>query len=104
MSTYPKTDYRLQKDQTLTTLAVKNKLSLNAGNPNSLAGKVTLASGVATVNTTAVDSNSLIFTSRQAPGSSGGRLNIGTVVPGTSFQIVSNSNTDNGVIAWMIVN
>lgn len=80
------------------------------------AGTVTLASGTATVATTAVTSNSIIRLYRQGIGSTGaaalGYLTLGTIVDGTSFVITavqpadatSAQTTDVSVVAWEIVN
>ncbi len=80
------------------------------------AGTVTLASGTATVETTAVTSASQIRLYRQGIGSTGaaalGVLTLGTIVDGTSFVITAvqpadataAQTTDVSVIGWEIVN
>ena len=79
-------------------------------------GSVTLVGGTATVSTTAVTANSLIYIWRQSIGATGaaalGQLTVGTIVAATSFVInaVQAANatalqaTDVSVIGWMIVN
>lgn len=79
-------------------------------------GSVTLVNGTATVATTAVTANSLIYIWRQSIGATGaaalGQLTIGTITAGTSFVITaaltatatSTATTDVSVVGWMIVN
>ena len=75
-----------------------------------------LAGGTATVSTSAVTTNSLIYLSRLTVGSTGaaalGMLSVGTIVNGVSFDInawltanaTSLATTDVSKICWMIVN
>lgn len=79
-------------------------------------GSVTLASGTATVATTAVTANSLIYIWRQSIGSTGagalGFLTVGTISAGVSFIVraaligtaTSTATTDVSIVGWMIVN
>lgn len=79
-------------------------------------GKVTLVGGTATVSTSAVTANSIIFLTRQSVGATGaaalGQLSIGTITASTSFVINAWSQadatalaaTDVSSIGWMIVN
>lgn len=77
-------------------------------------GSVTLASGTATVATTAVTASSLIITWRQGVGASTalGDLTIGTITAGTSFQVYAATvgtpgtplATDASVVGYMIIN
>lgn len=79
-------------------------------------GTVTLAGGTATVSTTAITTNSIVFLTRQTIGATGaaalGNLSRGTIVNGTSFVINSLANadatalaaTDVSNIGWFIVN
>lgn len=79
-------------------------------------GTVTLAGGTATIATTAVTANSIIFLTRQSVGSTGaaalGQLSVGTIVAATSFDInawsaadaTSLAATDVSSIGWMIIN
>lgn len=70
---------------------------------NAKMGTATLASGSATVSTTAVTSNSRIYLTAQNSSGTPGFLHVGTITAGTSFTIVSSSNTDTSTVAWMIV-
>jgi hypothetical protein len=69
-------------------------------------GSVALTGGTATVATTAVTANSLIFLTCQALGTvvvaSG--LAVTAKTAGTSFVITASQATDTSTIAWMIVN
>ncbi len=77
-------------------------------------GSVTLASGTATVATSAVTANSLIVTWRQAVGASTalGDITIGTITGGTNFVVYAATvgtpgtplATDASVVGWMIIN
>jgi hypothetical protein len=79
-------------------------------------GKVTLVGGTATISTTSVTANSIIFLTRQGVGATGaaalGQLSVGTIVASTSFVInawkvtdaTDRAITDVSSIGWMIVN
>lgn len=79
-------------------------------------GSVTLTAGTATVSTTAVTTNSLIYIWRQSIGATGaaalGALSVGTITNGVSFVVsaldpadaTSAQATDVSVVGWMIVN
>ena len=79
-------------------------------------GSVTLVGGTATVSTTSVTANSLIFIWRQSIGATGanplGLLTVGTITASTSFVInavlTATATTlvasDVSVVGWMIVN
>jgi len=79
-------------------------------------GTVTLVDGTATVSTTSVTANSIIFLTRQGVGATGanalGELSIGTIVASNSFVIDAwsqanatiRATTDVSSIGWMIVN
>lgn len=75
------------------------------GGANSF-GSVALVGGTATVATTAVTANSLIFLTSQALGTvavaSG--LAVTAKTPATSFVITASQVTDTSTIAWLIVN
>lgn len=89
--------------------------STTAAGANSF-GTVTLVGGTATVSTTAVTANSIIFLTRMSVGATGnnslGILSIGTITATTSFVInawettsaTTLESTDVSVIGWMIVN
>lgn len=69
-------------------------------------GSVALVDGTATVATTAITANSLVFVSVQALGTVGVAQAIGVTarVAGTSFTLTSADATDTSTVAWMIVN
>ncbi len=56
------------------------------------------------VSTTAVTASSKIFLTYNAITGTPGFLSIGTIVPGTSFQIVSSANGDTSTVNYWIVN
>lgn len=79
-------------------------------------GTVTLVGGTATVATTSITTNSIVFLTRQTIGATGaaalGMISRGTIVNGVSFIINALSTTDATALAatdvsnigWMIVN
>ena len=79
-------------------------------------GTVTLASGTATIATSAVTASSIIILTRMSPGSTGaaalGILSVGTITASTSFIInalttadsTAVATTDVSSIGWMIIN
>lgn len=69
-------------------------------------GSVALVGGTATVATTAVTANSLIFLTCQALGTVvvASALAVTAKTAGTSFVITASQATDTSTIAWMIVN
>ncbi len=90
----------LHQDQV--TTAVGFGLTVREGS-NAKMGADTLVAGTVTVSTTAVTANSRIFHSTQAAGGVQGNLSIANVVPGTSFDILSDNALDTSTVAWMIV-
>ena len=70
---------------------------------NARMGTVTLASGNATVPTTAVTANSRIFLTYQLEVGLAGNLKIISRIPGTSFNISTGNIGDTSIVAWMIV-
>ena len=74
-----------------------NNISLNVG-------YATLASGTITINNNLVNTNSLIFLSRQSVGSGvSGNLSY-NINPSVGFTINSTSVNDNSIVNWWIVN
>lgn len=69
-------------------------------------GSVTLVGGTATISTTSVTANSLIFLTSQELGtvSDPSALAVTARVAGVSFTITASQATDTSSIAWMIVN
>jgi hypothetical protein len=70
--------------------------------PSSRAGSVTLSSGLATVNTTQVFTNSYIFLQPVATANAVAAVCVTNRTAGTSFQIRSTSNTDGNRVDWFI--
>jgi hypothetical protein len=56
------------------------------------------------VSTTAVTSSSKIFLSVATAGGTPGFLSVGTIVNGTSFQILSSANGDTSTVNYLIIN
>ncbi len=56
------------------------------------------------VSTTAVTAASKIFLTVNATGGTPGFLSIGTIVPNTSFQIISSANGDTSTVNYLIIN
>lgn len=69
-------------------------------------GSVVLVGGTATVATTAVTANSLIFLTVQALGTVGApqAVHAHTIAAGTNFVITSADGSDTSTVAWFIVN
>ena len=73
-------------------------------NISSNVGYATLASGTITLNNALVNTNSLIFLSRQSVGSGvSGNLSY-NINPSVGFTINSTSVNDNSIVNWWIVN
>lgn len=70
---------------------------------NAKMGTAVLAGGTVVVTNTSVTANSRIFLTNNAPGGTPGWLRVSARTAGTSFTILSSSNTDTSTIAWMIV-
>lgn len=70
--------------------------------PSSRAGSVTLSSGLATVSTTQVFTNSYIFLQPVATANAVSAVCVTNRTAGTSFQIRSSSNTDGNRVDWFI--
>lgn len=73
---------------------------------NQTIGQVTLAAGTATVNTTAVTANSLIFLTVATLGTvtAPKAICVSAQTAGTSFVITSADNTDTSVVNYLIIN
>jgi hypothetical protein len=89
----------------LTLGAAGNKINITEGS-NASVGVATLVAGTATVNTTAVTTNSRIFLTRQTTaGTLGTSVDVTARVAGTSFTITSNGSIlDTSTVAWFIIN
>lgn len=92
----------ITKDGDVSFDSIGKTLSLKTGS-NAAAGSVTLTNGQATVFTTALDANSLVFTTIQAPSGTFGGIAVTNKVTSTSFELRSSSATDASVVAWFIV-
>ena len=66
-------------------------------------GTAVLAGGTAVVTNTSVTATSRIFLTNNVAGGTPGWLRVSARTAGTSFTILSSSNTDTSTIAWMIV-
>lgn len=66
-------------------------------------GTSVLVAGTVVVANTLVTANSMIFLTDQDGGGTEGFVIVSARTPGTSFTILSSSNTHTGKIAWMIV-
>jgi hypothetical protein len=69
----------------------------------STAGKARLSSGLATILTNQVTTNSLIHLTCQSVGGTQGLLSIKGITGGTGFQIKSTSGADTSFVAWLII-
>lgn len=64
---------------------------------------VAMTAGTVVVSNTLVTANSRIFLTAQGTGGTGGALSVSARSNGTSFTILSTSNTDTRTVAWLIV-
>lgn len=80
-----------------------NKIKISTGT-NASVGSGTLASGTATILTTAVTASSLIFLTATSTSSNQGILSVGTLTAGTSFVVNSTNSLDTNTFNWWIVN
>ena len=82
---------------------IKFKADANGG-AASIAGQATLVAGSVTVNTTSVETGSIIMVSYVGTGlTNTGALSTNTIVNGTSFDIESTNGSDTNVVNWFIV-
>lgn len=65
-------------------------------------GQTTLVAGTKVVADTAITANSKIFTTVHTPGGAPGWLQVSARTAGTSFTILSSSNTDTSVVDYLI--
>lgn len=72
------------------------------GTAGRILGSVTLVAGSATINNALVDSDSVVFHSRQASGGTAGTISV-TLNVGVGFTLTSSSGTDTSVIAWELI-
>lgn len=89
--------------QTGTNVKAGSKFVMQEGFTNSRMGVVALSGGgLATVNSTIVNTNSRIFLTTQVSGGTPGAVRVHARGAGW-FQIKSTSTTDTSQVAWMIV-
>lgn len=83
-----------------------NKVSIATGADASVGTSAAMTAGAITVATTAVTASSIIFVSHNTLAGTPGAVSAptGSIVAGTSFDIVSSSNTDTSTVNWWIVN
>lgn len=72
--------------------------------PARIVGSALLTAGATTVLTSAVTSSSYIFLTYLGPLINQGVLCVKNIVPGTSFDIKSDSGTDANTVQWFIIN
>lgn len=84
--------------------AAGSKIKIATGANASVGTSASMTAGTITINTTAVTTNSLIFLTHKTFGGTTGVLRPDNIVNGTSFDIVSSSNTDTGTVQWFIIN
>lgn len=82
-----------------------NKLNIATGS-NASIGTGTLASGTATISTTAVTSSSEIFLTDTSGNAltNVGSLTVGTITAGTNFVVKSTNVLDTSTFNWLIIN
>lgn len=85
------------------TLEQGKRLNAISGGSAPTCGLVNLASGTATVNTTAVTMNSVISLTVQESGTFGGNIRVSSKTIGTGFVISSGSADDNCKVFWQII-
>jgi hypothetical protein len=69
---------------------------------NGKQGVTTLVGGTKVVSNTSITANSRIFLTTNTPGGTPGWLQVSDRTAGTSFTILSSSNTDTSVVAYEI--
>jgi hypothetical protein len=78
------------------------KQYIKTGGSSDVAGVATLVAGTATVSTTSVSANSMIFITSSNPGGTPGWLHVSARTNGTSFVITSSSASDTSDVSWEI--
>ena len=80
-----------------------SSLGIIESSEDSKMGVVTLTNGKATVYTHAIHEDSRVFLTPQSENGISGFVRVNARSPGKSFSITSSSNSDNSIIAWIIV-
>ena len=88
---------------TITAGTFTNKLNVATG-ANQSVGLGTLASGIATISTTAVAANSIILATARSSNANLGILSAGSITAGTSFVVRSSNILDDDVFAYWLIN
>lgn len=84
------------------TVSLTGDFKLTTGTSSARAGSGTLVNSVATIATTAIKANSLVFLTG-IDSATKGSLHVGPIVAGTSFQVHSSANADTSAFNWFIV-
>jgi hypothetical protein len=79
------------------TVNFKNGLVVGTGSMFATPGSVT-------ISTTAVTASSKIYLTFTGFAGTTGFLRVGTIVPGTSFQVISSQGGDQGSFSWLVIN
>ncbi len=79
-------------------------LKIKEGGAGATMGTAVLVAGTKVVNTTSVTADSRIFVTTNTPGGTPGWLQVSARSNGTSFTILSASNSDTSTVAWLTVN
>ena len=87
---------------TSTGIHLTGDFKLTTGTSSARAGQGTLVNSIATIATTAIKANSLVFLTG-INSATKGSLHVGTIVAGTSFQVHSSANADTSTFNWFIV-
>lgn len=87
----------------LSSVTIGGKINIGTGTNHS-AGTGTLIGGTATIATTAVTGNSLIFLTAVSGGSNAGMLSVGAKTAGVSFVVNSSNVLDTSTFNWFFVN
>ncbi|CAB4164237.1 hypothetical protein UFOVP816_8 [uncultured Caudovirales phage] len=87
-------------------LTVTTNLNLPTGAAGIVGTTAAMTAGAITVNTTAVTASSIILVSHNTIAGTAGAVSAPAAsrVAGTSFGIVSSSNTDTSTVNWLIIN
>lgn len=83
-------------------LTLQNELRATTGTADDIAGRGAMVAGAVTVNTGRVHSNSIILLTPMF--SPAGRISVGTIVDGTSFDVLSTDAGDAGDVSFLIIN
>jgi hypothetical protein len=83
-----------------------NKIEITTGANASIGTSLAMTAGTITIATTAVTASSIIIVSYNTIAGTPGSISapVASIVAGTSFDIVSSSNTDTSTVNWWIVN